>query len=85
MDEQEQHILILLEKYEQGLASQQEVEELNAWYHTFEDQPDIMAGLTDMEKLETDMRNIYQTISAKAVNLRLQINTLLEGYESKAK
>jgi len=38
-----------------------------------------------MEKLETDMRNIYQTINAKAVNLRLQVNSLLEGYESTAK
>jgi spore coat protein H len=60
--------------------------------YPFYQQPDIIgqsqydtSGLTDMEKLENDMRNIYQTINAKAVNLRLQINSLLEGYESTAK
>jgi spore coat protein H len=60
--------------------------------YRFYQQPDIIgqsqydtSGLTDMEKLETDMRNIYQTINAKALNLRQQINTLLEGYESTGK
>jgi len=60
--------------------------------YPFYQQPDIIgqsqydtSGLTDLEKLETDMGNIYQTINAKAVNLRLQINALLEGYESSGK
>ena len=60
--------------------------------YPFYQQPDIIAqsqydtsGLTDMNKLETDMRNIYQTVNAKALNLRQQINSLLEGYESMAK
>jgi spore coat protein H len=60
--------------------------------YPFYQQPDIIgqsqydtSGLTDMNKLETDMRNIYQTVNAKALNLRQQINSLLEGYESTAK
>jgi ferric-dicitrate binding protein FerR (iron transport regulator) len=51
MDNQEQRIFRLLEKYEQELATDQEVRELEAWYQTFEDRPDIMAGLSDVEKL----------------------------------
>ena len=60
--------------------------------YPFYQQPDIIgqsqydtSGLTDMEKLETDMRNIYQTVTAKTLSLRQQINSLLEEYESRAK
>jgi spore coat protein H len=60
--------------------------------YLFYQQPDIIgqsqydtSGLTDIAKLETDMRNIYQTVNAKALNLSQQINSLLEGYESTAK
>lgn len=62
MDEQQQHILILLEKYEQGLTSPQEVEELDAWYQTFERKPDIMAGLTEGEKFRA-RENMLNRIS----------------------
>jgi transmembrane sensor len=51
MDNREQRIFILLEKYEQGLATDQEVRELEGWYQTFEDRPDIMASLSNEEKL----------------------------------
>jgi transmembrane sensor len=62
MDEQKQHIFTLLEKYEQGLASPQEVEELDAWYQTFESKPDIMAGLTEGEKFRA-RENMLNRIS----------------------
>ena len=55
-------------------------------------QPDIIgqsqydpSGLTNMAQLESDLRNIYQSVDAKAVNLRQQISSLLEGNESTAK
>ena len=38
-----------------------------------------------MAQLESDLRNIYQSVDAKAVNLRQQISLLLEGNESTAK
>ena len=60
--------------------------------YPFYQQPDIIgqsqydtSGLTDMEKLENDMRNIYQTVNAKALNLSQQINSLLGENESTAK
>jgi spore coat protein H len=55
-------------------------------------QPDIIgqsqydaSGLTDMTQLESDLRNIYQSVDAKAVNLRKQIGLLLKENESTAK
>jgi spore coat protein H len=55
-------------------------------------QPEIIAqsqydpsGLTNITQLETDLRNIYQSVDAKAVNLRQQISLLLEGNGSTAK
>ena len=60
--------------------------------YPFYQQPEIIgqsqydtSGLTDLEKLEADMRNIYQSVNAKAIGLSQQINSLLEGYESTAK
>jgi spore coat protein H len=51
-------------------------------------QPDIISqsqydtsGLTNITQLETDLRNINQSVHAKAVNLRSQINSLLEESE----
>lgn len=60
MDNQEQRIFILLEKYEQGLATNEEVRKLEAWYQTFEDRPDIMADLSDAEKLSGRENMLYR-------------------------
>ncbi|WP_316738435.1 FecR family protein [Pedobacter aquatilis] len=48
---QSQHILRLLDKYEQGQATPQELSELEQWYLSFENNPDILAGLTPMQKM----------------------------------
>ena len=55
-------------------------------------QPDIIgqsqydpSGLTNMTQLESDLRNIYQSVDAKAVNLRQQISLLLAEHQSTAK
>lgn len=63
MDEKEQRIFALLESYELGVASTQEVRDLELWYQTFESKPDIMANLTDEEKIGA-MENMLARISA---------------------
>jgi|GEM_PF-6239321 hypothetical protein len=52
MDNQQRRIFELLEKYEQDLTTNEEVNELQAWYQTFDDGPDIMAGLSGEEKIQ---------------------------------
>lgn len=51
MDKLEGRIFALLKLYEQGMATGQQVSELEKWYQSFHDRPDIMAGLSRQEQL----------------------------------
>lgn len=58
MDVQKNRILFLLDRFEQGIATPSEMEELDAWYNSFEDE--ITPNLTDAQKQISKQRLFNQ-------------------------
>jgi transmembrane sensor len=52
MDGQKERILILLAKFERGEASEPELDELDKWYHSFEQDVKYTTGLSEAGRLE---------------------------------
>lgn len=62
MDEQDQHIASLLEQFHKGTISERGMQELMAWYDTFENDPSYNEGLTDglQRKIKQDQFAIIE-------------------------
>lgn len=56
MDNKNARILSLIDKFEQGLATGEEMQELETWFQSFEDIPNITDKLTAEQQLKTESR-----------------------------
>lgn len=63
-----ENILVLIEKYQSGTATNDELRQLNEWYHVYDDQEaELLTGKSE-EQLSTDIRNrLLQTIQQAPV------------------
>ena len=52
MDGQKERILILLEKFERGEVSEQELDELDKWYHSFDKDLKYTTGLSEAQQIQ---------------------------------
>lgn len=52
MDNKDTRLLALMEKFEQGLATEAEMLELDAWFNSMEDNPSVLANLNGEEQLK---------------------------------
>ncbi len=63
MEEQDKRIQFLLEQYQKGTISNDELQELTAWYDSFENEPAYADGLTDgmRDKIRQEQFSVIET------------------------
>lgn len=71
MNEQESRIGTLLEKYEKNTATDEELQELDQWYASFEDRPVITASMSASEQ-ETARERLLLSINQQ-INRKIRI------------
>ncbi|ULT25662.1 hypothetical protein KUH03_01230 [Sphingobacterium sp. E70] len=57
MDDQNQQILDILAKYEAGTITEDELQQLEDWYASFEANPDLIESLSPEERLVRKKNN----------------------------
>ncbi len=64
-----ENITVLIEKYQAGTATQDEIQYLNDWYHSFNDSEAELLTAKSEEQLSTDIRNkLMKTIQQAPVH-----------------
>lgn len=64
MDDRNKRILDLIEKFEQGIADEVDMQELDLWFRAHETKPDITNGLTEQQQWQAKL-NLFKRISRK--------------------
>ncbi|TJZ60009.1 DUF4974 domain-containing protein [Sphingobacterium olei] len=74
MDDKNAHILSLIDKFERGLATDEDMQELETWFQSFEDHPNITDKLTTAQQQKakaTLFHRINNTIEAPSTDEQL--------------